>query len=200
MQWTTLFDIALGAILVNNFILAQFLGICPFMGVSKKMDTAVGMGFAVIFVMGLASALCYPVNLLLDSLELGYMRTVAFILVIAALVQFVEMFLKKSIPTLYEALGVYLPLITTNCTILGVTILNLDNGYNFIESIVCAAGAGIGFLVAMVLFSGVRRRVEQAVTPKCFEGLPITLVAAAVTSLSFMGFGGIVDAIFGVVS
>ena len=125
------------------------------------------------------------------------MQTVAFILVIAALVQFVEMFLKKSMPALYEALGVYLPLITTNCTILGVTVLNIDNGYNFLESIVCAAGAGLGFLVAMVLFSGVRRKVEEAVTPKCFEGLPITLVAAAVTSLSFMGFGGIVESIFG---
>ena len=127
---------------------------------------------------------------------MGYLQTIVFILIIAILVQLLENFLKKFIPALYKSLGVYLPLITTNCTILGVTILNLDNGYDFIESIVCAAGAGIGFLVAMVLFSGVRRRVEQAVTPKCFEGLPITLVAAAVTSLSFMGFGGIVDAIF----
>ena len=201
MEWTQLFTIALGAILVNNFIVAQFLGICPFMGVSKKIETASGMGLAVIFVMGLASAICWPINeLILVPMGLTFMQTVTYILVIASLVQFIEMFLKKAMPSLYEALGVYLPLITTNCTILGVTILNLDNGYNFIESIVCAAGAGIGFLVAMVLFSGVRRRVEQAVTPKCFEGLPITLVAAAVTSLSFMGFGGIVDAIFGVVS
>lgn len=196
MKVTELLAIALGAILTNNFIFSQFLGICPFMGVSKKIDTAVGMGAAVTFVMGLASALCYPVNKLLDNLGLGFMQTVAFILVIAGLVQFVEMFLKKNIPTLYAALGVYLPLITTNCTILGVTILNIDNGYDFAESIVCAAGAGIGFLVAMVLFSGVRRRVEEAVTPKCFEGLPITLVAAAVTSLSFMGFGGIIESIF----
>ena len=200
-QLHELLVITLGAILANNFIFSQFLGICPFLGVSKKVDTAVGMGIAVTFVMGLASAITWVVNeFILVRFGLMYMQTVAFILVIAALVQFIEMFLQKSMPSLYTALGVYLPLITTNCTILGVTILNLDNGYDFIESIVCAAGAGIGFLVAMVLFSGVRRRVEQAVTPKCFEGLPITLVAAAVTSLSFMGFGGIVDAIFGVVS
>ena len=193
-----LLAIMLGAILANNFIFSQFLGICPFLGVSKKVDTAVGMGIAVTFVMGLASAVCYFVNnYVLMPLDLGYMQTVAFILVIASLVQFIEMFLQKSMPSLYTALGVYLPLITTNCTILGVTILNIDNGYDFAESIVCAAGAGIGFLVAMVLFSGVRRRVEEAVTPKCFEGLPITLVAAAVTSLSFMGFGGIVESIFG---
>ena len=196
MSVTTLLAISLGAILTNNFIFAQFLGICPFLGVSKKIDTAIGMGAAVTFVMGLASAFCYLINMVLVSLHLEFMQTVAYILVIAGLVQFVEMFLKKNIPTLYTALGVYLPLITTNCTILGVTILNIDNGYNFIESVVCAAGAGLGFLLAMVLFSGVRRRVEQAVTPKCFEGLPITLVSAAITSLSFMGFGGIVEAIF----
>ena len=198
-QISNLLAITLGAILANNFIFSQFLGICPFLGVSKKVDTAVGMGIAVTFVMGLASAITWIVNeFILVKFDLMYMQTVAFILVIAALVQFIEMFLQKSMPSLYTALGVYLPLITTNCTILGVTILNLDNNYDFIESIVCAAGAGIGFLVAMVLFSGVRRRVEQAVTPKCFEGLPITLVAAAVTSLSFMGFGGIIDAIFNV--
>ena len=196
MSITSLLAISLGAILTNNFIFAQFLGICPFLGVSKKSDTAIGMGLAVTFVMGIASAVCFGVNKLLIALDLGYMQTVAFILVIAGLVQFIEMFLKKSMPSLYTALGVYLPLITTNCTILGVTILNIDNGYDFAESIVCAAGAGIGFLVAMVLFSGVRRRVEQAVTPACFKGLPITLVAAAMTSLSFMGFGGIVEAIF----
>lgn len=188
--------IILSAILSENFILVKFYGICPFMGVSKKIDTALGMGMAVTFVMAIASAACYAVNVLLVKLGLDYMQTVAFILVIAAIVQVVEMFLKKSVPALYKALGVYLPLITTNCTILGVTILNIDNGYNFIESVVCAAGAGLGFLLAMVLFSGVRRRVEEAVTPKCFEGLPITLVSAAITSLSFMGFGGIVEAIF----
>lgn len=199
MEIFKLLSITLGAILANNFIFSQFLGCCPFLGVSKKVDTAVGMGVAVTFVMGLASAVCFVVNkYILIPLDLAYMQTVAFILVIASLVQFIEMFLQKAMPALYTALGVYLPLITTNCTILGVTILNLDNGYNFVESIVCAAGAGIGFLVAMVLFSGVRRKVEQAIVPECFKGLPITLVAAAMTSLSFMGFGGIVEAIFGV--
>ena len=192
-------------ILVDNYVLAKFLGICPFLGVSKKLDSAVGMSLAVTFVMVLATAATWPIQTFLLTpanadgtlkWDMGYLQTIVFILIIAILVQLLENFLKKFIPALYKSLGVYLPLITTNCTILGVTILNLDNGYSFLESIVCAAGAGIGFLVAMVLFSGVRRRVEQAVTPKCFEGLPITLVAAAVTSLSFMGFGGIIDAIF----
>ena len=191
MHWTTLFDIALGAILVNNFILAQFLGICPFMGVSKKMDTAVGMGFAVIFVMGLASALCYPVNLLLDSLGLSYMRTVTFILVIAALVQFVEMFLRKSIPTLYEALGVYLPLITTNCAVLGVVLLNVQNSYNFIESVVYGITGGAGFLLAIVLFASIRERLEFSDPPKSFKGVPIALVTAGLMALCFMGFQGL---------
>lgn len=194
-------------ILVDNYVLAKFLGICPFLGVSKKLDSAVGMSLAVTFVMVLATAATWPIQTFLLTpanpdgtlkWDMGYLQTIVFILIIAILVQLLENFLKKFIPALYKSLGVYLPLITTNCTILGVTILNLDNGYDFIESIVCAAGAGIGFLVAMVLFSGVRRRVDQAVTPKCFEGLPITLVAAAVTSLSFMGFGGIIDAIFNV--
>ena len=201
MEWTQLFTIALGAILVNNFIVAQFLGICPFLGVSKKLDSAVGMSLAVTFVMVVATAATWPIQMLLltpasGAWDLGYLQTIVFILIIAILVQLLENILKKFIPTLYKSLGVYLPLITTNCTILGVTILNIDNGYNFMESIVCAAGAGIGFLVAMVLFSGVRRKVEEAVTPKCFEGLPITLVSAAVTSLSFMGFGGIIESIF----
>ena len=186
-------------ILVDNYVLAKFLGICPFLGVSKKLDSAVGMSLAVTFVMVMATAATWPIYVgILEPNGLAYLQTIVFILIIAILVQLLENFLKKFIPSLYKALGVYLPLITTNCTILGVTILNLDNGYNFIESIVCAAGAGIGFLVAMVLFSGVRRKVEQAIVPKCFEGLPITLVAAAMTSLSFMGFGGIVSAIFGV--
>lgn len=186
-------------ILVDNYVLAKFLGICPFLGVSKKLDSAVGMSLAVTFVMVMATAATWPIYMgILEPNGLGYLQTIVFILIIAILVQLLENFLKKFIPALYKALGVYLPLITTNCTILGVTILNLDNGYNFIESIVCAAGAGIGFLVAMVLFSGVRRRVEQAIVPECFKGLPITLVAAAMTSLSFMGFGGIVTAIFGV--
>ena len=185
-------------ILVDNYVLAKFLGICPFLGVSKKLDSAVGMSLAVTFVMVMATAATWPIQIyILNPFGMEYLQTILFILIIAILVQLLENILKKYIPTLYKSLGVYLPLITTNCTILGVTILNLDNGYNFIESIVCAAGAGIGFLVAMVLFSGVRRRVEEANMPKCFEGLPITLVAAAMTSLSFMGFGGIVEAIFG---
>ena len=186
-------------ILVDNYVLSKFLGICPFLGVSKKLDSAVGMSLAVVFVMVMATAATWPIQtFILDAFDMGYLQTIVFILIIAILVQLLESFLKKFIPALYKSLGVYLPLITTNCAILGVTILNIDNEYDFIQSIVCAAGAGIGFLVAMVLFSGVRRRVEQAVTPKCFEGLPITLVAAAVTSLSVMGFGGVIDAIFGV--
>ena len=186
-------------ILVDNYVLAKFLGICPFLCVSKKLDSAVGMSLAVTFVMVMATAATWPLYMgILAPNGLEYLQTIVFILVIAILVQLLENFLKKFIPALYKSLGVYLPLITTNCTILGVTILNLDNGYSFPESIVCAAGAGIGFLVAMVLFSGVRRKVEQAIVPECFKGLPITLVAAAMTSLSFMGFGGIVEAIFGV--
>ena len=186
-------------ILVDNYVLSKFLGICPFLGVSKKLDSAVGMSLAVTFVMVMATAATWPIQkLILDPNGMGYLQTIVFILIIATLVQLLESFLKKFIPSLYAALGVYLPLITTNCAILGVTILNIDNGYNFVESIVCAAGAGIGFLLAMVLFSGVRRKVEAAKPPKCFEGLPITLVAAAMTSMSFMGFGGIVSAIFGV--
>ena len=186
-------------ILVDNYVLSKFLGICPFLGVSKKLDSAVGMSLAVTFVMVMATAATWPIYMLvLDPNGMGYLQTIVFILVIAILVPLLESFLKKFIPSLYAALGVYLPLITTNCAILGVTILNIDNGYNFIESIVCAAGAGIGFLLAMVLFSGVRRKVEAAKPPKCFEGLPLTLVAAAMTSMSFMGFGGIVSAIFGV--
>ena len=191
MEWTTLFNIALGAILINNFIFSQFLGICPFMGVSKKMDTAAGMGFAVIFVMGLASALCYPVNLLLNALGLKYMQTVAFILVIAALVQLVEMFLKKAIPTLYQALGVYLPLITTNCAVLGVVLLNIQEGYNFIESVVYGITGGAGFLLAIVLFASIRERLEFADPPKAFKGFPIALVAAGLMALCFMGFQGL---------
>lgn len=197
MSITSLLAISLGAILTNNFIFAQFLGICPFLGVSKKSDTAIGMGLAVTFVMGIASAVCFGVNKLLIALDLGYMQTVAFILVIAGLVQFIEMFLKKSMPSLYTALGVYLPLITTNCAVLGVTISVIDEGYNFVESLVCAVGAGFGFMLAMVLFAGVRKRLEDAKPPKCFEGLPITLVSASVVSLSFMGFGGIIENIFG---
>ena len=193
-------------ILVDNYVLVQFLGICPFLGVSKRLDSAVGMSLAVTFVMVLATAATWPIQMFLltppgsegTARDMGYLQTIVFILIIAVLVQLLESILKKYIPALYKSLGVYLPLITTNCTILGVTVLNIDNGYDFLESIVCAAGAGIGYLVAMVLFSGVRRRVEEAMPPKCFKDLPITLVAAAMVSLSFMGFGGIVENIFGV--
>ena len=191
MDITKLLSIALGAILVNNFILVQFLGICPFMGVSKKMDTAVGMGFAVIFVMGLASALCYPVNRLLVALGLEYMQTVAFILVIASLVQLVEMFLRKMIPTLYDALGVYLPLITTNCAVLGVVLLNVQENYNFIESVVYGITGGVGFLLAIVLFASIRERLQFSEPPKSFEGFPIALVTAGLMALCFMGFSGL---------
>lgn len=192
MELTKLLSISLGAVLVNNFILVQFLGICPFMGVSKKMDTAVGMGFAVTFVMGLASAICYFVNLLLNSLGLGYMQTVAFILVIAALVQLVEMFLQKMVPSLHEALGVYLPLITTNCAVLGVALLNAQNDYNFIESVVHGITGGLGFLLAIVLFASVRERLEMvAEPPKCFRGFPIALITAGLMALAFGGFAGL---------
>lgn len=185
-------------ILVNNYVLTKFLGICPFLGVSKKLDSAVGMSVAVTFVMALATAATWPVyTYLLAPNDLGYLQTIVFILIIAVLVQLVEIILKKFIPPLYSALGVYLPLITTNCAILGVTILNIDNGYNFIESIVCAVGAGVGFLLAMVIFSGVRRRLETANPPAAFRGLPITLVSAAMVSLSFMGFSGLIEGIFG---
>ena len=191
MKVTELLAIALGAILTNNFIFSQFLGICPFMGVSKKIDTAVGMGAAVTFVMGLASALCYPVNKLLDNLGLGFMQTVAFILVIAGLVQFVEMFLKKNIPTLYTALGVYLPLITTNCAVLGVVLVNVQKGYNFLLSVVNGAAGGLGFTVAIVLFASVRERVNRADCPACFKGFPIALISAGLLALAFMGFSGL---------
>ena len=186
-----IFSIALGAILVNNFIFAQFLGICPFMGVSKKIDTAVGMGVAVTCVMGLASAFTWLANeYLLVPLNLAYMQTVAFILIIAALVQFVEMFLQKSLPALYTALGIYLPLITTNCAVLGVALLNVQNGYNFIESVVYGITGGLGFLLAIVLFASIRERTVFADPPKAFEGFPIALVTAGLMALAFMGFSG----------
>ncbi|HHU06048.1 MAG TPA: electron transport complex subunit RsxA [Clostridiales bacterium] len=192
MSITSILSIALGAILVENFILVKFLGICPFMGVSKKMDTALGMGLAVVFVMGLASIFTWLVNeYLLVPLGLAYMQTVAYILVIAALVQFVEMFLRKTIPTLYEALGIYLPLITTNCAVLGVALLNTQNGYNFIESVVYGITGGLGFTVAIVLFASVRERLEFAEYPEAFEGFPIALVSAGLISLAFMGFSGL---------
>ena len=191
MSITSLLAISLGAILANNFIFSQFLGICPFLGVSKKIDTAVGMGAAVTFVMALASAFCFFINKILVSLDLAFMQTVAFILVIASLVQFVEMFLKKFIPTLYTALGVYLPLITTNCAVLGVALLNVQNDYNFIESVVYGITGGLGFLLAIFLFAAVREQTEFSETPKAFEGFPIALVTAGLIALAFMGFGGL---------
>lgn len=197
MTAAKLASIFFSMILVNNYVLVKFLGICPFLGVSKKLNSAFGMSCAVVFVMTLATAVTWPIQQLLDSFGLGYLQTIVFILIIAVLVQLVEMVMKKFMPPLHKALGVYLPLITTNCAVLGVTILNIDNGYNYAESLVCALGAGFGFMLAMVLFSGVRKRLEDAHPPKCFEGLPITLVAAAITSISFMGFGGIVENIFG---
>ena len=187
-----LLAITLGAVLANNFIFSQFLGICPFLGVSKKVDTAIGMGFAVTFVMGLASAVCFLVNkLILIPLGLGYMQTVAFILVIASLVQFIEMFLQKAMPSLYTALGVYLPLITTNCAVLGVVLLNVQSNYNFISSVVYGITGGIGFLVAIVLFASIRERLVFADYPKSFEGFPIALVTAGLMALAFMGFSGL---------
>ena len=192
MSVTNLLAISLGAILTNNFIFSQFLGICPFLGVSKKTDTAIGMGLAVTFVMGIASAFCFFVNKLLVALGLDYMQTVAFILVIAALVQFVEMFMKKAMPTLYTALGVYLPLITTNCAVLGVALLNVQSNYNFIESVVYGITGGLGFLLAIFLFAAVRESLEFAETPKCFEGFPIALITAGLLALAFMGFSGMV--------
>ena len=191
MSVTKLLAISLGAILTNNFIFSQFLGICPFLGVSKKSDTAVGMGLAVTFVMGLASAFCYGVNIILVKLGLGYMQTVAFILVIAAIVQVVEMFLKKSVPALYKALGVYLPLITTNCAVLGVVLVNVQKGYNFLLSVVNGAAGGLGFTVAIVLFASVRERVNRADCPACFKGFPIALISAGLLALAFMGFSGL---------
>ena len=192
MEIFKLLSITLGAILANNFIFSQFLGCCPFLGVSKKVDTAVGMGVAVTFVMGLASAVCFVVNkYILIPLDLAYMQTVAFILVIASLVQFIEMFLQKAMPALYTALGVYLPLITTNCAVLGVVLLNVQNGYNFIESVVYGITGGLGFLVAIVLFASIRERLVFADYPKCWDGFPIALITAGLMALAFMGFSGL---------
>ncbi len=190
--------IFLTVVLTENYVLCQFLGICPFLGVSKKLNTAVGMSVAVIFVMALATAATYPINkYLLVKNDLEYLQTIVFILVIAALVQFVEIVLKKFIPSLYQALGIYLPLITTNCAVLGVVLLNVESGYNFAQSMVNSVGAGVGFLIAMVLFAGVRERLEGNSIPKALQGFPITLIAASLVSLSFQGFAGIVENIFG---
>ena len=188
---TSLITIALSAILINNFIFSQFLGCCPFLGCSSKMDTAAGMGLAVIFVMGLASAICWVVNeYILMPLGLGFLQTIAYILVIAVLVQFVEMFLKKAVPSLYSALGIYLPLITTNCAVLGVVLLNTQYSFNLLQSVVYGITGGIGFLVAICLFASVREKLEFADYPECFEGFPICLVSAGLLALAFMGFSG----------
>ena len=185
-----LLGILLSAILTENFILVKFYGICPFMGVSKKIDTALGMGMAVTFVMALASAACWAANLALVALNLQYMQTVVFILVIASIVQIVEMFLKKSVPALYKALGVFLPLITTNCAVLGVALVNVQEGYNFLLSVVNGAAGGIGFTIAIVLFASIRERVDKADCPESFRGYPIALIAAGLLALAFMGFSG----------
>ncbi|MBP1545133.1 MAG: electron transport complex subunit RsxA [Oscillospiraceae bacterium] len=190
--------ILFSAMLTNNFVLSKFMGICPFLGVSKKLDSAAGMGAAVTFVMVCATLCTYPVyTFLLAPFGLEYLKTVAFILIIALFVQLIEMILKKKIPSLYSSLGVYLPLITTNCAVLGVTILNIDNGYTFGESIVDALGAGLGFTLALLIFSGVRSRVERADIPETFKGVPATLIAASIVSVSFMSFSGMVEGIFG---
>ena len=190
--------ILFSAMLTNNFVLSKFMGICPFLGVSKKLDSAAGMGAAVTFVMVCATIGTYPVyTFLLAPFGLEYLKTVAFILIIALFVQLIEMILKKKMPSLYESLGVYLPLITTNCAVLGVTILNIDNGYNFGESIVDALGAGLGFTLALLIFSGVRSRVDKADIPETFKGVPATLIAASIVSVSFMSFSGMVEGIFG---
>ena len=190
--------VILTAAITNNYVLVKFLGICPFLGVSKKLDQATGMSIAVIFVQLLATAVTWPIyNLLLVTFEFEYMQTVVFILVIAALVQLVEIILKKYIPSLHASLGVYLPLITTNCAVLGVTVNNINDGLNFVDSMLTSLGCGLGFFLAMVLFCGVRSRVAEAKPAKSFEGLPITLISAAIVSLSFFGFAGIIGNLFG---
>ena len=186
--------ILMAGVLVNNYVLQQFLGICPFLGVSKKFDQASGMGIAVTFVMLCATAATWPIyTYALVPLKLEYLQIIVFILVIAALVQFVEIALKKFIPALHKSLGVYLPLITTNCAVLGVTINNITDGYNFLESMISSLGVGLGFLLAMVLFAGVRSRIENCPSPKCFKGVPITLIAASIVALAFFGFAGVVE-------
>ena len=194
----SLIVILMSSVLINNYVLSRFLGICPFLGVSKKLNQAVGMGLSVIFVMLVASAVTWPIQYyILDKNGLSYMQTIVFILVIATLVQFIEIVLKKLLPSLHKSLGVYLPLITTNCAVLGVTINNITDGYSFIESIVSSLGCGLGFLLAMVLFSGIRSKIDERYVPESFKGLPVTLIAASFISLAFFGFAGIVDNLFG---
>lgn len=190
--------ILFSAILVDNFVLSKFMGICPFLGVSKKMESAVGMSGAVIFVMVMATAMTHPINqYILVPNGLEYLNTMAFILIIALFVQLVELFLKRYVKSLYQSLGVYLPLITTNCAVLGVTLLNIEESYNFGESIVNALGAGLGFTLALILFAGVRERIDAADVPETFKGVPVTLVAASIVAVTFMGFNGLVTGIFG---
>ena len=192
MDKSSLFAILIGGLLVNNFVLVQFLGICPFLGVSKKLSSAVGMSLAVIFVMLMATAATWPIyTLVLVPAGLAYLQTIVFILIIAALVQLVEIVLKRSVPQLYKSLGIYLPLITTNCAVLGVTFLNIDRNFGFVQSLVNALGSGGGFLIAMVMFAGVRERLETAPIPERLKGLPITLISASLVSLSFTGFQGL---------
>ncbi|MCD8254066.1 MAG: electron transport complex protein RnfA [Oscillospiraceae bacterium] len=193
-----LISIIMTAVLVNNYVLSQFLGICPFLGVSKKLDQAFGMSVAVIFVMVIATAVTWPIQTyVLDRNDLGYLQTIVFILVIASLVQLVEIVLHKYIPALHASLGVYLPLITTNCAVLGCCISNIDEGYTFVQAIFNAFGSGLGFMLAMVLFAGVRSRTESCNCPECFKGIPVTLLAASIVSLSFMGFSGVVEGLLG---
>lgn len=195
---TKIIIILLSAVFINNYVLSRFLGICPFLGVSKKIGPAVGMSLAVIFVMLMSTAVTWPIQYyLLTPFDLGYLQTIVFILVIAALVQLVEIALKRYSPALHKSLGVYLPLITTNCAVLGVTILNIDEGYNFLEAMVNSLGSGLGFMLAMVMFSGVRSTIEGSDIPESFKGLPVTLIAASITSLAFMGFGGVIENLFG---
>ena len=189
--------IILTAVFVNNYVLQQFLGICPFLGVSKKIGPATGMSAAVVFVMILATAVTWPIQtFILEPAGMGYMQTVVFILLIASVVQLVEITLKRYMPSLHSALGVYLPLITTNCAVLAVCISNIDTGFTFLEAIFNALGSGLGFFLAMILFAGIRSRVEECDPPESFKGLPITLVSAAILSLSFFGFAGIIENIF----
>ena len=198
MDIKMLLYILLMGIFVNNYVLQRFLGICPFLGVSKKFNQAVGMGVAVIFVMVCAAAVTWPIQTFILGEKLAYLQTIVFILVIAALVQFVEIILKKFIPALHKSLGVYLPLITTNCAVLGVAINNISDGYGFVESIFAAIGVGLGFLLAMVLFAGVRSRIENCPSPESVKGLPITLIAASIVSLAFFGFSGVIEGLLGI--
>ena len=199
MEVKHLIYILLAGIFVNNYVLQKFLGICPFLGVSKKFSQASGMGIAVIFVMLCATAVTWPIQkFVLEPAKLGYLQTIVFILVIAALVQFVEIALKRFIPALHKSLGVYLPLITTNCAVLGVAINNITDGFNFVESMFSSLGVGLGFLLSMVLFAGVRSRIENCPAPKAMQGLPVTLIAASIVSLAFFGFSGVIENMLGV--